>query len=210
MFSKQKIKDVLKEIRVSIPYGFNLTREILKRLIPDWQKMKILDLGSGPCSDYLRNRKFRGKDITCLDVFGPYLKECQKLGYKTLHLDASKILENFKPAAFDIILAIDFLEHLEKERGLKLLKDMEKISRRQILIFSPLGFVPMDIDNFGYDNTYFQTHRSAWSQEDFQKRGYNCMVLKNLHKDVRWLSSKKYSDKPVSADAIFAFKIFKK
>ncbi len=193
-----------------ILFGFNLKREVIKRLIHGWQKMKILDLGSGPGDSYLRSRKFRGKDLTCLDIFEPYLKECQRLGFKILHLDALELSKRFKPASFDIILAIDFLEHLEKEKGVRLLADLEKIARRKILIFSPLGWVPMDKDTHGFNNVYYQTHRSAWSLEDFQKRGYDCKVLKNLHKDVRWLCSKNYSNKPVPADAIFATKIFKK
>ncbi len=66
---------------------------------------------------------------------------------------------------------IDVVEHLEKEEGLRLLCLTERIARRQIVLFTPLGFMPQEHldgkDAWGLEGGRWQEHKSGWLPEDF-------------------------------------------
>ena len=73
----------------------------------------------------------------------------------------------------DTVFALDVIEHLEKADGLELLREAERVARRQIVIFTPLGFNPQSYedddrpDRWGMDGGNWQTHRSGWLPEEF-------------------------------------------
>jgi len=43
--------------------------------------------------------------------------------------------------SFDIVIAMDLIEHLPKSDGYKLLYEMERIARKACMIMTPNGFV---------------------------------------------------------------------
>ncbi|MBI2482143.1 MAG: class I SAM-dependent methyltransferase [Candidatus Vogelbacteria bacterium] len=80
-------------------------------------------------------------------------------------------IETFPDKSVDTVFLIDVIEHLDKEEALDLLKQMEKIARVQIIIFTPLGFMPQHHsdgkDAWGMNGGSWQEHRSGWLPEDF-------------------------------------------
>lgn len=193
---------------------------LIQHLILGWQKMEILDIGSGPCRK-LKDRSFRGVDITCLDIFKPYLSVCKELGFKVVHGDALSLKDYFKPKSYDIVLLIDVLEHFKKPDGKKVLVQVEKIARRQIVIWTPVGWYPQDYDCVDEpwkadDKLYpkhkniYQQHLSAWYPKDLEKKGYICTVLKNYHPDIRSVSRElKNHPTPILASQMWAIKLLK-
>jgi hypothetical protein len=72
----------------------------------------------------------------------------------------------------DSVYALDFIEHLEKEDGLRMLREAERVARVQIVVYTPDGFFPQSHapdgrDRWGMDGGFWQTHRSGWGTEDF-------------------------------------------
>lgn len=74
---------------------------------------------------------------------------------------------------WDYILMIDFIEHLEKSAGLKLLEDCKKIVNKKIFLLTPLPEIWTDnshhIENqnlWCYGNK-FDVHKSSWTLDDF-------------------------------------------
>lgn len=72
----------------------------------------------------------------------------------------------------DTVFLIDLIEHLEKDEGRRLLTECQRIARRQIILFTPLGFMHQeyehgDIDGWGLRGSYWQVHRSGWTPDDF-------------------------------------------
>ncbi|HWP41979.1 MAG TPA: class I SAM-dependent methyltransferase, partial [Blastocatellia bacterium] len=69
------------------------------------------------------------------------------------------------------VFLLDVIEHLEKEESLKLLRATEQIARQQVIIFTPLGFLPQEHpdgkDHWGMEGGSWQTHKSGWLPEDF-------------------------------------------
>jgi SAM-dependent methyltransferase len=78
-------------------------------------------------------------------------------------------IRDFTPErTYDIVTAIDFIEHLEKREGEAVLKKLEAIAARKVIIITPNGFVPQAPEP---DNP-FQEHKSGWSVAEFRSRGY--------------------------------------
>lgn len=95
-----------------------------------------------------------------------------------------------KQKSFDAVIALDVIEHFEKEDGYKLLDDMERIARKKVILITPNGFVPQ----FNKDNK-LQAHLSGWSVSDFKKRGYKvegmygtklCGIFRNEQAELRF------------------------
>ena len=178
---------------------------LIKHMPNGWQKMKILDLGCGPCN-IERLKAFRGVDFTCVDIYKPYLEICNKIGLKTVHADLKNIEKYFAPKSADIIWLLDVIEHLKKTEALRLINEAEKIARKQIIIFTPRGEFPQD----EYDGNKYQKHRSSWIEKDLETKGYTCHILKGYHYDIREKSKalSGYSE-AVAVDAMWAIKDIK-
>ena len=76
-----------------------------------------------------------------------------------------------KDRSFDFIIAIDFIEHLEKKDGWKLLDWMEKNSNIAAIIYTPNGFLYQP----SIEEGDFQEHKSGWDVNDFRGLGYSCV-----------------------------------
>lgn len=190
---------------------------LIEKLLPGWQDMRILDIRSGPCRK-LKDRRFRSVDITCFDIFEPYLSVCKQLGFKVVHGDALSLKDYFNPKSFDIVLLVDVLEHFKKSDGNRVLAQVEKIARYQIVIWTPVGWYPQDYDcvdeQWKTDDNLksrgknkYQQHISAWYPKDLEKKGYRCEVLKNYHPDIRSVSHElKNHPSPILASQMWAVK----
>lgn len=80
-----------------------------------------------------------------------------------------KIHQVAKVDKVDLVAMYGVIEHFTKFDGWELLKKVEKISSRFILIETPNGFVPQGPE-FGNP---FQRHLSGWFPHDFAGLGYN-------------------------------------
>jgi predicted TPR repeat methyltransferase len=129
----------------------------------------LLDIGCGYDSPVQR---FSGplERTVGIDVFPPYLERSRRAGIHSecRHVDALAIESVFGSHAFDCVLAVDLIEHLDKPDGVRLLEAMERVARRKVIVFTPNGFVPQD----GYDENPHQAHRSGWTPDEMRARGY--------------------------------------
>jgi ubiquinone/menaquinone biosynthesis C-methylase UbiE len=70
----------------------------------------------------------------------------------------------FRDNSFDIVLAIEVIEHMEKMSGEKLLNEAERVSRKRVIVSTPL---------LGARYWYSRRHHvSKWTVSDLHKRGY--------------------------------------
>ncbi|MBN8742713.1 MAG: hypothetical protein J0I24_00240 [Thiomonas arsenitoxydans] len=83
-------------------------------------------------------------------------------------------LEYFKGAldkSTDTVFMLDVIEHLEKEDGHKLLAQALRVARKQVVIFTPLGFMPQhyteSVSWEGVTHSELQNHRSGWEPNEF-------------------------------------------
>jgi SAM-dependent methyltransferase len=129
----------------------------------------VLDLGCGP------NSPIQHFDIPYsvgVDAFEPYLGESKRKKIHDEHILADIRKIQFKPKSFDGVLALEVLEHLTKGEGYELLlKKMENIAKKKIIITTPNGFVPHE----EHDANIFQLHKSGWTVDELKKLGFRVM-----------------------------------
>lgn len=87
--------------------------------------------------------------------------------------DARQLIK--KAGHYDLIIAGDVIEHLEKSEGMELLEDMLSHGK-YVIVTSPRGFRPQGPV---YGNPH-EVHKSGWSGDDFKK-------YPHLYKDV-WIT----------------------
>jgi hypothetical protein len=134
----------------------------------------VLDLGAGICPQWFVKPYVH----ICVDAHRPYLERLKsELGgdpkYVLINAPWDQVIGMLPDKSVDTVFALDFIEHLEKEDGLRMLREAERVARRQILVYTPHGFFPQSYDDphkhdrWGMDGGYWQTHRSGWKPEDF-------------------------------------------
>lgn len=137
--------------------------------IIDKSAKNILDIGCGQGfpMKMIKNR-MRVKYCVGVDLFKPYIDIGKKfkIHNKYVFLDVRKI--NFPKKSFDVVLALQILEHLNKKDAWRLLDKLEKIAKKQIIISTPIG----EMYHPAVDDNILQLHKSAFYPEEFKKRGY--------------------------------------
>lgn len=107
-----------------------------------------------------------------VDIFRPYLElvKHHRIYDDVVLCDVSKLpfIEN----SFEVTVVSEVIEHLEKENGLLLLTEADRISKHRIIVATPnkppaRGGIETDE---GYNQ--YEAHRSSWRVSDFKTRGF--------------------------------------
>ena len=124
-------------------------------------------------------RKLKCKKLIGIDAWHPYIEQLQNELLEKQHIylchfeineTALSIFINSKST--DICLAIDVVEHFEKPDAMNLILQMERIARKRVIIFTPIGFVSQERD----DNTELQRHRCGFIPKELEKMGYETYI----------------------------------
>lgn len=134
----------------------------------------VLDVGCGASSP-LRSIKKTFKSVG-VDLFKESIGKSMRLKIHDAYRigDIRKISIWYKKQSFDAVIALDVVEHLKKIEALKLIKDMERVARKRVIIMTPNGFS----DQHEYDDNPYQVHKSGWSVKDFENLGYRVRGLR--------------------------------
>lgn len=149
----------------------DLSYEIEQRLLPGGV---VVDIGPG-----IQPQKLIDPQVhICVDAHRPYVERLQsEIGddprYMLLNCTWDVALKAMPARSVDCVFALDVIEHMEKDDGMAFLREAQRVARRQVVIFTPLGFYPQSYDDltkpdrWGMDGGYWQTHRSGWLPDDF-------------------------------------------
>lgn len=137
---------------------------------------RVLDVGCGSDSPLGKVKK----TFYCVgfDVFAPSIRESKKRKIHDDYVlgDIFHLEKFFKPQSFDAVIALDVIEHFRKKDGWKILKQIEKIAKNKIIIFTPFGFTTQH----PYDGNPYQIHKSGWYIEDFRRNGYTVFGMRGF------------------------------
>jgi ubiquinone/menaquinone biosynthesis C-methylase UbiE len=145
----------------------------------NWFATHLGDVSSQP--DYLVG----------IDIFLPSLKRVKyyRIYDEIVQCDTSFL--PFRENSFDVVLASEVLEHVERERGLLLLKEVERVSKRTIIlttlrfpgkrggILLPEGFNP------------HESHVSKWTVGKLRSMGYQVFGIPASVYTIRSLRHRK-------------------
>lgn len=129
----------------------------------------VLDLGCGQGKpmEFIKQRIDIKKSVG-VDLFEPYIEEARqkKIHNEYVIKDIRKV--KFLPKSFDLVIASHVLEHLPENDAWKVLKNMERIAKKQVIMVTPIGEHYHQLE----DGNILQLHLSAFTPKDFEKRGY--------------------------------------
>lgn len=162
-----------------------LYHKIYIKLLPDYISElesaaegceSLLDIGCGAESPIKRfSKKFQS---TGVDAHKPSIEKSKEIGIHNnyYNINVLDIDKTFDDNSYECVLSSDLIEHLEKEEGYKLIKMMEKIASKKVIIFTPNGFLKQG----EYDSNPFQVHKSGWSVEEMKSMGYTVIGINGI------------------------------
>ena len=113
----------------------------------------------------------RRTQVDGIEIFEPYVQDLQRMIYDEIMIgDACEIMTTLNN--YDLIICVDMLEHLEKERGKEFLVDMKKVGRVSIVI---VPIVPPSQGTM-YGNPH-EAHISMWEEEELSPFGEVIRIL---------------------------------
>lgn len=159
-------------------FASRLYRNLYLKLMPSYEGEleqhlsgfnTLLDVGCGARSPIIHFSK-RPKGSIGVDGFDPSLEKSKALGIHEQYqkIDVTRVRDHFAENSIEVVCALDLIEHLEKEQGLKFLSDLESVASKRVVIVTPTGFLPQA----EFDGNSYQRHISGWDPEEMRKLGY--------------------------------------
>ncbi len=128
----------------------------------------LLDVGCGPGRPGRTIKRHKNIFTVGADIFFPYLisGKRRQIHNEYVQCDVRKL--PFKEKSFDVVLCKEVIEHLEKAEGEEVIRELEQIARRQVIITTPVGgYIQQE-----YDGNPFQEHLSARAPTELRQSGY--------------------------------------
>ena len=131
----------------------------------------VLDVGCGNSSPLRFLPKLH---LVGLEGYAPALEEARRARTHDEYFsgDVKQLGDLFSSRRFDACVALDVIEHLQKDDGWRMLADMERLATRRVIIFTPNGFMPQRSQHGD-----LQEHFSGWTAEDMRQRGYRVLGM---------------------------------
>ncbi len=170
---------------VRAPGATELQSRVMERLEP---ATVVLDIGCG-----IRPQQIVTPLVhVCCEPCAEYIPKLQEIAaeaidrdYVVLRASWADAVRSFPPGSVDTVFLVDVIEHLDKEDARALLDATVPLARRQVAVFTPLGFMPQSHpdgkDAWGLSGGAWQEHKSGWTPEDFGD-GWESFVCEDFHR----------------------------
>lgn len=115
-----------------------------------------------------------------IEIWEPYVTSAKFKDCIRILGDIREFEKYIGPPYWDCAMLIDSIEHLEKEDGLDLLSRLQK-KFQKIVLMAPEGVHVQEKDPTGYGAHESQSHKSTWTLPEFEKLGFEGIVIQNYH-----------------------------
>jgi 2-polyprenyl-3-methyl-5-hydroxy-6-metoxy-1,4-benzoquinol methylase len=151
--------------------------------LPNLSGKRVLDVGCGMGSiGFMLRQAPGGTDawLTGADIYQPYLDFCRRFSIYDELLAGDVTRLDLEP--FDVVVATDVLEHIERPAVDRLLARLEELATELVIVSTPNGpdlRPPVgDVES--------EAHVSVWRVGDFRRRGYDVRGIGcRLHRSCR-------------------------
>ena len=147
---------------------------LLQRFMADCKSVLNVGCGAGAYTNELKGIHRAG-----LDAYKPDLDRAEL--EEKFHGLAQFALPAIPAGAYDIVIGMDFLEHLTDEDAWPVIRDMKRIARKRVALFLPCGEHPQD----GTAENPLQEHRSTWLVKDMASFGFQVWPYAGFHGPAR-------------------------
>ncbi len=112
--------------------------------------------------------------IDGIEGYAGYLTPVHHYAYSRMIVgDALALLPEIADGAYELVIAVDILEHFDTAPGLDFLAHCRRIAKRAALVSTPKEFHAQEVEANPLEN-----HRSVWTQAQLATAGYT-QVLPN-------------------------------
>ena len=170
----------------TIPTVVHLIRQLKPRSILDvgigfgkWGHLfreytDILEAEHHPSRYERKNWKIQ---IDGIEGFPQYITEMHRYLYSEIHIgDACELIHRLP--RYDIIFMGDIIEHLQKKRGLQLLRDSVAQANKAVIVSTP----KYETAQGDLCSNEMERHRSLWSARDF--RQFKRAIVKTIDRSI--------------------------
>ena len=115
-------------------------------------------------------------EVTAVDIHQAYLdkvhERCPKA--KLVCSDALSYVQKAEDKSIDVVALIDCVEHMTKEVGLSVIRHAKRIARKEVLLFTPEGYLKNEPHNaWGVEGgDEYQKHLSGWEVKEIEFEGF--------------------------------------
>ena len=106
-------------------------------------------------------------NLTIVDPFE--IDSLEDYSHKRIKGLWQEVLPGIPEASFDLVTAIDLVEHLPKHEGLQLFYQLERISKNTAVVYTPNGFLWQPPSS----NNIFNAHITGWHVTELKRFGFN-------------------------------------
>jgi len=142
------------------------TRFVLA-MVPNGENIVDIGCGKGIYGFLLRTHEETARYMVGVDIERRHLLFCLKHKIYDDVILADATCLPFRKSSFQIVLACDVIEHIEKSKGKVFLKELERICNGRIILTTPNGTFPFSLESYPYE-----THKSTYSSPELIKFGY--------------------------------------
>jgi hypothetical protein len=161
-----------------------------------FKKGEIVSILDVACGLSLKSKFLDAQIRVGVDIHEEYFNHIEtEVPYVIVKYDVRKLRDIFLPKSFDVVIALDIIEHLEKDESLDMIRQCEEIARKAVILETPKGYVPQNIDIQGHGADEWQTHRCGWEPEELEKMGYSVAI-----RDYKMASVKRHTEIDVDTD----------
>ena len=146
-------------------YGFLLRTNL--------ENINLFDINGAGATQ--RHRRGWSRVIDGVEGFAAYLTPVHDYAYNRVLIgDAIAVVSEMPDASYELVLAVDILEHFTKDDGYRFLRECTRVCSKSVLVSTPKNFVAQDVAANPLEN-----HRSHWTQAELVSAGFN-MVRHDL------------------------------
>ncbi len=114
--------------------------------------------------------------IDGIEGYAGYINAVHEYAYTHLMIgDALEILPTLDARKYDLVLAIDILEHFDKDQGMVFLTECQRVCKGSILVSTPKEFIEQEVIANPLEN-----HRSHWTENDLRMCGFDSFLPNSL------------------------------
>lgn len=126
------------------------------------------------------------QEVTAVDIAPQYIAKVKERcpQAKTVISDALAYIKDQPDGSVDVISIIDGIEHMDKAIGLDLIKEMKRVAKSKILLFTPEGhgeggYLKNEPHNaWGIEGAdEHQKHKSGWTRLELKDLGFNFLII---------------------------------
>lgn len=157
-------REIIDSLRRFLPLTYP---DIITRTILGANTILDVGCGRGELMAFVKSR-IRVFSVG-VDIYLSYINKAKKKEIHNEYVRADARFLPFRPKSFDAVLCSQVIEHLQRDKGLKLIEMSELIAKYKVVIGTPVGYVLP-----GYLNgNPLLIHKSGYFPSEFEDKGYS-------------------------------------